>query len=189
MKLLKKQIFWKNIVEDCKSYVGNCIIWIKLRGGKKLTIEPKQIISKGARERYVVDGWKLHPELTNKYWYLWVIDIIDYFSRFMGSFPIIENNSINVLTAIKEFCYYVGILKITQTDNGLEYVNKLFNEFCNKNNINCDKNVDLKNILLDAINCHNHNIHSSTSFRPSDIFNNTDEDIKKKFMIIWKKIK
>ena len=120
----------------------------------------------------------------------------------MGSFPIIENNSINVLTAIKEFCYYVGILKITQTDNGLEYVNTLFNEFCNKNNImievihkeirrfvilkygDCDKNVDLKNILLDAINCHNHNIHSSTSFRPSDIFNNTDEDIKKKFMII-----
>ena len=35
---------------------------------------------------------------------------------------------------------------------------------------------------MEAINVHNHNIHSSTGFRPCDIINNTNEDIKKKVL-------
>ena len=45
-----------------------------------------------------------------------------------------------------------------------------------------DKNFDLKNELLEAVNCHNHNIHSTTGFRPSDLINNTNEEIKKKVL-------
>ena len=121
--------------EDCKSFVENCTTYLKLRGGKKLTLTPKHIITKGAKERYVIDGWKLHNELAEYSGYKWVIDIIDYFSKFMGSFPVVENNAINVLNGIKEFCYYVGFPKIIQTDNGAEYNNNLFAEFCDKNNI------------------------------------------------------
>ena len=79
------------------------------------------IPTKGAKERYVADGWKLYPELSESTGYTWIIDIIDYFSMFMGSFPVKENNAENALIAIKEFCYYVGAPKILQTDNGLEY--------------------------------------------------------------------
>ena len=50
----------------------------------------------------------------------------------MGSFPVVENNANNVL---KEFCYYVGIPKFIQTDNGSEYNNNLFSKFCDKHNI------------------------------------------------------
>ena len=53
----------------------------------------------------------------------------------MGSFPVVENNANNVLNEIKEFCYYVGIPKFIQTDNGSEYNNNLFAEFCDKHNI------------------------------------------------------
>ena len=31
--------------------------------------------------------------------------------------------------------------------------------------------------MLEAVNIHNHNIHSSTGYRPIDIINNTNEDI------------
>lgn len=36
---------------------------------------------------------------------------------------------------------------------------------------------DLKNSLLEAVNIHNHNIHSSTGYRRIDIINNTDDEI------------
>ena len=53
----------------------------------------------------------------------------------MGSFPITANNAINALSVIKEFCILVGMPKIIKTDKGLEYWNKMLNEFCYNNNI------------------------------------------------------
>ena len=193
-----------------KNSVENCTICLKIRGGKKITLAPKNIITKGSRERYVVDGWKLHTELSIQSGFAWVIDIIDYYSKYLGSYPIIQNNAVNVLTAVKEFCFFVGFPKIIQTDNGLEYDNNIFKEFCNKYKITHikskprhpqtngvveivhreirkfiiikysehDINFILKNVLLDAINCHNHNIHTSTGFRPCDLINNTDDNIR-----------
>ena len=60
----------------------------------------------------------------------------------MGSFSITENNANNALISIKEFCYYIGNLKILQTDNtdnSLEYVNYIIEEFCKANNISHKK--------------------------------------------------
>ena len=39
-----------------------------------------------------------------------IIDIIDYFSKYIMSYPMIKNNSINALNAIKQFCLMIGIL-------------------------------------------------------------------------------
>ena len=126
-EIILKKYYWKGIIEDCKDTVNNCIDCIKLRGGAKFKLCPKQIITKGAKERYVADGWQLHTELVNVSGFKWVIDIIDHFSKFMASYPIEDNNAINVLNAIKEFCMYVGYPKILQTDNGLEYNNEMIN--------------------------------------------------------------
>ena len=102
---------------------------------KKFNFCPKNILTKGEKERNVSDGWKLHPELCEKTGYSWVLDIIDYFSKFFGSYAIKENNSSNALLAINEFCTYVGYPKILQTDNGLEYNNYLIADFCSSHNI------------------------------------------------------
>ena len=99
-------------------YIQKIATCLKLRGGKKQTLPPKQIVTTGLKERYLIDGWKLHNELAELSGFKWVIDIIDYFSKFMGSFPVIENNAKNILIGIKEFYYYVGFPTIIQTDNG-----------------------------------------------------------------------
>ena len=44
----------------------------------------------------------------------------------MGTYPIVQNHEINVLAAVKDFCFLVGFPKIIQTDNGSEYDNNLF---------------------------------------------------------------
>lgn len=83
----------------------------------------------------MVDGWKLHPAFAEESGYTWCIDIIDYFSKFMGSFPVEENNAKNALNTIKEFCYLVSNPTILQLNNGLEYDNNMIDEFCINNSI------------------------------------------------------
>ena len=48
------------MMEDCKDFSCNCLECLKLRGGRKISLLHKLIISKGAKERYVEDGWALH---------------------------------------------------------------------------------------------------------------------------------
>ena len=202
------------MIEDCKEYISRCPECLKLRGGKKISLIPKSILVKGAKERYVVDGWALHEDMKNNTGYSVVIDIIDYFSKFMTSIPVKENTAINALLAIKEFCAYVGNPKILQTDNGLEYNNDLIDGFCRDNNIihiksrphhpqsngvievvhkeirkkvilefsDDNPNFNLKSVLIDAVNIHNHTIHTTTGFRLIDIINNSDENIMKQVL-------
>ena len=77
----------------------------------------------------------MHNELVDITSYRFVIDIINYFSKFIESFPESENNSENALISIKEFWSFVGYPKILQTDNCLEYANNKIDEFFQDNNI------------------------------------------------------
>ena len=64
-----------------------------------------------------------------------VIDIIDYFSKYIMSFPVVKNDAINSLNSIKQFCILIGKPNIIQTDNGLEFKNASLDEFCLNKNI------------------------------------------------------
>ena len=44
-EILEKKFILKNMYEECKSFVVNCITCLKLRGGKKITLYPKQIVT------------------------------------------------------------------------------------------------------------------------------------------------
>ena len=113
----------------------NCPTCIKTKFGKLIKSNPKKIVAKGPKERYIIDGWKLHEELAKNTGYSWVIDIIDHFSKYIMSFPVENNNAVNALNCLKEFCILIGYTKILQSDNGSEYKNNLFQEFCNQHNI------------------------------------------------------
>lgn len=75
---------------------------IHQKPGINIKPSPTPIILKGQRERYLVDGWKLHNELVTLTGFTWVLDIIDLFSKFMMSFPVKTNDAINALISIKE---------------------------------------------------------------------------------------
>ena len=103
----------------------NCPTCIKTKFGKLIKSNPKKIVAKGPKERYIIDGWKLHQELAKITGYSWVIDIIDHFSKYIMSFPVENNNAVNALNCLKEFCILIGYPKILQ----------LFQEFSNQHNI------------------------------------------------------
>ena len=67
--------------------------------------------------------------------YTWVLDCIDYFSKFIQSYQLKNRDANDVLVAIKQFTYSLGFPNILQTDNGLEFVYSKLVKFCSDNNI------------------------------------------------------
>ena len=65
-EIITKKYYWKNIVKDCKDYILKCQKCLINRGSKKVIVLTKPIISKGPKERFVVDGWRLHEQLSKE---------------------------------------------------------------------------------------------------------------------------
>ena len=86
----------------------------------------------GPKDRYVIDGWKIHSSLAIKTGINWAINKIDYFSK---SFAVPKNISVNLFNCIKQFCLMIRTPNIIPTDNGSEYKNSLLDEFCINKNI------------------------------------------------------
>ena len=89
----------KNIIGkiyDCKLYIENCPICLNQRGGKKIIPVSKQILPSGPLDRIVANFWELSEYLKIKANFTWVLDCIDYFSKFMQSYlltrKILNNN-------------------------------------------------------------------------------------------------
>ena len=128
-------IFWDSLTNDCKYFVNNCSIFIKLRTKKALKPKILAIKTKGSNFRYVIDGWKLHNIITTRCGYTWMVDIIDHFSKFLWSYPLEKNDAKSILTVLKQFIFSFSKPEILQSDNGREYKNDIISTFCTENNI------------------------------------------------------
>lgn len=130
------KIYWKTMRNDIINYINKCPTCIRKKGDVIMKANPGKIIPNGPKDRYVIDGWKIHKSLATESGYSWVIDIIDYFSKFMMSYAVPNNDSIHTIQCIKQFCLMIGNQNIIQTDNGSEYKNSLCHDFCLNKNIN-----------------------------------------------------
>lgn len=70
-----------------------------------------------------------------------------------------------------------------QNNGVVEVVHKEIRKYVILKYVEDSKDFDLNNVLLEVINAYNHNIHTSTGFKPFDIINNTNEEIKNKFLL------
>ena len=96
----------------------------------------KQIITKGPRERYVVDLVDINEEINdNKKLYKYILNIIDHYSKLVGSYLLKHKSANEVLVKINDFIGHYGTPKILQTGHGKEFDNKLLKDYCNNNNI------------------------------------------------------
>lgn len=79
---------WKSMKYDALKYVKDCPEWIKSKGGLTIKSLPKIIEIKGPRERYIADSWKLPKNILEQTGYIYILDIMDYFSKFIMSYPL-----------------------------------------------------------------------------------------------------
>ena len=95
-----------------------------------------QILCKKPKEFYVIDITDLpHEYSNNKKEKTYLLSIIDHFSKFAENFIINNKDKKTVLNKIKIFIKKYGPPEKILTDNGGEFINKLFKTYCNKNDI------------------------------------------------------
>ena len=116
--------YWEGLDKDIAQFIQDCSLCAQINSSKHLKPPIKQIISTN-HERYIIDLWELPPEITDIFPYKYIIDIIDHFSKYLASYPLITKSSKEVLAHIQNFIQLNGKPAIVQTDNGGEFVNSI----------------------------------------------------------------
>ena len=86
---------------------------------------------------------------------------------------------------IENFCNKYNIKHIKsrprhpQTNGVVEVVHKEIRKYVILKYSEFSNDFNLKDTLLEAVNIHNHNTHTTTGYKPIALINNNDDDIQK----------
>ena len=86
-KIIQMGFYCYGISTDITNFIKKCGKCHSEITGKPLKLEPKIIATYGANKRYQCDIWYLSEKLReNTEYYLYCLDIIDHYSKFLGPF-------------------------------------------------------------------------------------------------------
>ena len=94
-----------------------------------------QMIFTHVYERYIADVTELPDELTNNRKYLYLLNIIDHFSKYAFSYILENKTADTILDKIKDCFLNHGYPEELGTDNSPEFSNRKLNEFLLSKNI------------------------------------------------------
>ena len=134
-KVIEMGFYWYGYSNDIINFIDNCGVCHAEKYGKKIPLNPKIIITYGPHIRYQCDLWYLPEILRINTEYLYCLDIIDHYSKWLNSFLLKNKNADLVVSKIKSYIRSNGNCEIFQTDNGKEFNNNLLKTFLENNNI------------------------------------------------------
>ena len=102
-KIIQLGFYWYGYSNDVIDFINNCGVCHSVIVGKKLPNNPKIIISYGPNKRYQCDLWYLPETLKENTDYEYCLDIIDHFSKWLGSYLLKNKSAELVLSKIKNF--------------------------------------------------------------------------------------
>ena len=134
--LSESDYYWDGMYNDANKYVKACTICVQTHRNPIKKQKIKQIICNKPKERFIVDLCEIESDLiTEECPYRYTCDIIDHFSKYCCSYPLLNKKAITVLGAIINFINAVGKPEIIQADNGKEFKNSHLIKYCHDNNI------------------------------------------------------
>ncbi len=140
--ILNNKYYWNNLYYDCKEYIKNCHICAQSKNSNfkipKITSlkanYPNEIIHMDLTDipkEYTNNCKDLEKENSN----FKLAVIVDNLSKYAFIEIISNKAAINVLPVLMKYINTIGIPKILLTDNGTEFVNNIFSDYCKNNNI------------------------------------------------------
>ena len=135
LKILEMGFYWYGYSNDITQFIKECGVCHSENVIEKVPIIPKIILSKGPHIRYQADIWYLPEKLKDNNDYLYCLDIIDHFSKWMCSYMLKNKTAELILAKIKAFLRANGNCEIFQTDNGKEFNNQLLKIYLENNHI------------------------------------------------------
>lgn len=121
---LKRNYYWPTMTKDVTNYINNCIICQKSkyeRNPNEFKFQPIQIGSKPFA-RIHVDTLSVAKEKF--------LTVVDTFSKFAQAYHIPGVNAVNVLDGLLTFISHYGLPETIICDNGIEFNNNSFTDFC-----------------------------------------------------------
>jgi len=131
---IKQNYVWKNINRMVKKYINDCQICSKNKITKYIK-EPLVVTETPNQSFEIVTIDTVGPlRLSNGYRYILTVQCE--LTKYVEAFPIETKEAHTVVkTLVDKFILKYGSFKIFKTDQGTEYVNKIFKEVCNLLNI------------------------------------------------------
>ena len=135
-KIISEGYYWNNLNESCKYYIKNCNICVCKNKNNFFPPPCNQILCDNPKELYVIDITDIPHELTNNYnEKLYLLSIIDHFSKFAYNYILTKKDQNTVMNKVKNFIDKYGVPEKILTDNGGEFINKKFKKYCKNNDI------------------------------------------------------
>ena len=135
-ELKKRHIYFKGIYSTIKKVClscGICNIKIKTKIAKRE--KAKLIIFNKPRSRYIVDITDIPTEIRANTNYLYLLNIVDHFTKYANSYLLSNKNQNSILNCIKNFIEDVGEPIEMGFDNGREFLNRSVSSYLTEKNI------------------------------------------------------
>ena len=101
-KIISDNFYWHNITESCKNFIKECTLCTSKNKSTILLPSINQIICEYPRELYVIDITTIPNEYTeNEESQLYLLSIIDHFSKYAYNYIIKKKDQKTVLEKIK----------------------------------------------------------------------------------------
>lgn len=129
---LKRHYYWPNLDKDVTNYINMCNICQKAKYERQPNKFEFQKVPLGSKpfERIHMDTLSISKEKC--------LTIIDTFSKFAQAYQIPRINAVNVLDGLLIFISHYGIPQVIVCDNGIEFNNNSFSDFCKLHKIEID---------------------------------------------------
>ena len=108
---------------------------METKKNNKIIPPVKIILDEGPKYRYIFDIYNIPETLCENTPYIYILDCVDHFSKFMNAYLLKNKTMSLVISKIKLFIINNGKSKIIQTDNGKEFDNMKMRIYCENNNI------------------------------------------------------
>ena len=133
-RLIKESYNWKNMDQDIRKYVNNCIFCSKRKITKKKNVGDLHITASRPLEKIMVDI--AGPLPPSKYGHKYIIGIVDVFSRFIMLIPAKNTESKYIIDSLlKHWVAIFGAPKMIISDGGSNLNSKIMSSFCAKFNV------------------------------------------------------
>ena len=102
-KLKESEYYYEGITKDLMEYISNCPKCNTNKTAKKVKAPMKLLIEEGPHYNVQMDLWYLGEDIAELTCYNYILDIIDVFSKWMLSYPLIKKTSQEILICLRKY--------------------------------------------------------------------------------------
>ena len=135
LTIIEMGFYWYGYSNDITQFIKQCGFCHSENVIEKVPNIPKIILSKGPHKRYQADMWYLPDKIKENSDYLYCLDIIDHFSKWIFSCMLKNKTAELIMAKFKAFIRENGNCEIFQTDNGKKFNNELLKLYLENNHI------------------------------------------------------